>query len=250
VFNKITRSIDKLDKSLEKIANLAQNNWPDDKWELLYNHALKAFDLEVQRFYRLDDKAMKFITAISLVITIFLAVFKWVVENDLVVYSVYIYVILFALFTSLCIAWTSFFSSLRLASSPVLDVSDNMLSLFKTKDIATLRVSIFKGCQQAIEDRRNITIKKASYMNRGYKATISSATLLVILIVAIFGETLYYKVQLHNQLTKEVVMTDTENSETESTGPDFDVEPSGFGVALEDSNSTFIPIPTPEKDKE
>jgi uncharacterized membrane protein len=247
VFNKIASSIEKLDESLESIAKLAKNNWPDDKWELLHNHALKAFDLEVQRFYRLDDKAMKFITAISLVITIFLAVFKWIVGNDMVVYSAYIYVISFALFASLCISWTNFFSSLRLASSPVLDVSDNMLNLFKTKDIATLRVSIFKGCQKAINDRRDITIKKAKYMNRGYKATILSAILLVILIVSIFGETLYYKNQLQNPLTKEVIMTD--KNETEDTGPDFDVDPSGFGVALEDGNSKFIPMPTPKEDK-
>ncbi|EJG1582954.1 hypothetical protein CIF45_RS22195 [Vibrio parahaemolyticus] len=232
-----------MSESLDKLTRLAEKHWPDDKWDMLYQYSMKAFDFEVQRFHKLDEKTMKFVTAISLVITVFLAVFKWVVDESEVEFSQSIYVTSFMVFLSLCGAWACFFKSLRLAMSPSLDLNDKILDLFKSNNIASVRISIFKGCQSAISGRRDTIAKKTKFLNYGYNLTSLSALLLFMLIIFVFFETaLVDKVELEPQTQKETIMCteQTNNSEPQQPiaddEPNFDIEPSAVHWSMESAD--------------
>lgn len=240
---KIYDSLESIKQELSSLSSLAQKNWPDDKWALLYNHAMKAFELEVQRFHRLDDKSTKFITAISIVIATFSALINWFVGNEDIVFSPYVYVLMVLVFLMSSIAWVMFFFCLRLASIPVLDIADNMLEQFNNNNVATMRVAIFKGCQKAIKERRSISDRKAKFLRWGFNFTAISAFFVLLLVASMSAETFYQKNNF-NQPVERVHMTEKKENTSpqgDNDEPNLDVEPMGFGVALEDDSSNFVP---------
>ncbi|ODY14419.1 hypothetical protein BBM16_15180 [Vibrio parahaemolyticus] len=240
--SKIYESLEAIKNELNGLNSLAKKNWPDDKWALLHNHALKAFELEVQRFHRLDDKSTKFITAISVVITAFSALVNWVSGNEDVNFTPYIYVLLASVFVSLALSWVMFFLCLKMTTTSVLDIEDTMLEDFKSKNIATIRVGIFKGLQKSVKERRVSSDKKAKFLNWGYNCTAVSGLCMVLLVIAMSGETLY---QNHSvkQSTEVSDMSDPKDNAPQENNdePDFDVKPMGVGVALENDSSPLVP---------
>lgn len=239
-----------LKEPLNKLTDLAKEHWPDDKWKLLNNFAIKVLDFEVQRFHKVDEKATKFITAISVVITIFLALFKWVVDESDVVFSIYIYVIFVITFSSLCTSWYFFFQALRLMPAKSLDLNDNLIKLFNENNIASLRVSIYKSCKDAVEHRRRITENKTTLLSRGFKVTSFTGLMLLTLIAAVTIEKSvnHHSESLNNLLTQkamEISMSNEKEDKKENGNqPNLDIESSGVHVAMEDYKSEI-----PEKNK-
>ncbi|HIF9352534.1 TPA: hypothetical protein ACX6RJ_000489 [Photobacterium damselae] len=189
--SKIYESLEAIKNELNALNSSAKKNWPDDKWNLLHNHALKVFEFEVQRFHRLDDKSMKFITAISVVITAFSALVNWVSSSEGVSFTPYVYVLLALVFIGLAASWVMFFLCLKMTTTSALAIEDTMLEDFKNYNIATIRVGIFKGLQKSVKERRTSSDKKAKYLNRGYNFTAASGLCMVLLVIAMSGETLY-----------------------------------------------------------
>ncbi|MBR7631012.1 hypothetical protein KAT72_18805 [Aeromonas popoffii] len=241
--SKIYESLEAIKNELNILNSSANKNWPDDKWSLLHSHALKAFELEVQRFHRLDDKSTRFITAISVFITVFSALLNWVIGNEDVSFTPYVYILLALVFIGLAASWVMFFLCLKMTTTSVLDIEDTMLDIFKNNNIATIRISIFKGLQESVKERRASSDKKAKFLSWGYNFTATSGFCMVLLVTAMSGEALY---QNHSakQSTEVFKMSDPkDNSPQENDDePDFDIKPMGVGVALEDGRSRFIPL--------
>ncbi|ELA9363999.1 hypothetical protein QTV39_004495 [Vibrio parahaemolyticus] len=241
--SKIYESLEAIKSELNGLNSIAKKNWPDDKWNLLHNHALKAFELEVQRFYRLDDKSIKFITAISVVITAFSALVNWVSGNEDVSFTPYVYVLAALVFISLSLSWVMFFLCLKMTTTSVLDIEETMLEEFKNNNIATIRIGIFKGLQKSVKERRASSDKKAKLLNWGYNCTAASGFCMVLLVIAMSGETLYQNHSVKQSIEVSEMSDPKDNKPQEDNDePDFDVKPMGVGVALEDANSPFVPL--------
>lgn len=222
-----------LKEPLNKLTDLAKENWPDNKWELLYNFSLKVFDFEVQRFHKIDEKATKFITAISIIITIFLALFTWITNSSNINFSFYIYLFSIIVFSVLCISWYFVFQSLRLMPIKSLDLNDSLLKKFDDNNISSLHVSIYKSCKYAVEHRRGITENKTSLLSKGFKAASFAGLILLVLTVAVSVETLIDKYPFNNE-KKEISMSDEKAEQKENENePNLDIEDSGVHVALE-----------------
>ncbi|HHJ3243442.1 TPA: hypothetical protein ACQJOV_004583 [Vibrio parahaemolyticus] len=241
--SKIYESLEAIKNELNVLNSSAKKNWPDDKWNLLHNHALKAFEFEVQRFHRLDDKSTKFITAISVVITAFSALVNWVSGNETVNFTPYVYILLVLVFIGLSVSWVMFFLCLKMTTTSVLDIEDTMLEDFKNNNIATIRIGIYKGLQNSIKERRASSDKKAKFLNWGYNFTAASGLCMVLLIIAMSGEVLYqnHSVKQPREVFK---MSDPKDNTPQDNDdePNFDVKPMGVGVALEDDRSLFVPL--------
>jgi len=154
----------------------------EDKWSLLYEYARKAFDDEVNRFARLDDKAVKFITATSIIITIFIALSKWLFSESNNCFTVYVYFISGLVFIFLCMAWFFYFLSLKLAIVPKIPMTDEVFELFKSKNISTVYVALYKVARTAVEEITITICKKSKYLAWGFKCTIFAGLLLILFI--------------------------------------------------------------------
>lgn len=215
-----------LKQPLEKLVNLAGDHWPDDKWAFLYSYARKSLDEEIERFQRIDDKSVKLLSSVSVIITIFVALFKWVIEDSNADFSLYVYIVGIALFGALGVSWFFFFNALKLQLTPRMPLDDKIFSLVKDKNMATIHVALYKSCQNAVEVSRRNVEKKAKKLQHGYTATSFSALFLVAFIAMVSYES---SVSENNQYIKKecILMPDNEESKPyqtpSSNEPDLDV---------------------------
>ncbi|WP_162046518.1 hypothetical protein [Vibrio taketomensis] len=226
--SKIYESLEAIKNELNVLNSSAKKNWPDDKWNLLHNHALKAFEFEVQRFHRLDDKSTKFITAISVVITAFSALVNWVSGNETVNFTPYVYILLVLVFIGLSVSWVMFFVSEN-DDNECFRYRRYNVGRLQNNNIATIRIGIYKGLQNSIKERRASSDKKAKFLNWGYNFTAASGLCMVLLIIAMSGEVLYqnHSVKQPREVFK---MSDPKDNTPQDNDdePNFDVKPMGL----------------------
>ncbi len=226
MFKKFRRESD-LKAPLEKIANIAEDNLPQDKWEFLYSYARKSLDEEISRFQVIDDKSIKLLSSVSIMITIFLALVKWVFEDSLQEYTLYVYVLVALVFISLSFAWFYFFSALKLRLTPRMPLNESIFDLVKKQNIATIHVALYKSCQSAVDESMKNVEEKASKLDSGYKATSLAALFLVLTIAMVSFESAKPSI-LEVNLTKKESLTmskDEQPKETKPSGnePDLDI---------------------------
>lgn len=177
-----------LKASLDSIATTLDK--PEDKWSFLYHYARKSLDEEISRFQRIDDKSVKLLSSISIVITVFLALFKWVVEDSNVNFSSYVYVVASLIFIALSGAWYYFFTALKLQLAPRMPINDEIFNLVKEKNMASIHVALYKSCKTAVEKSFDVIEKKAEQLKKGYLCTSVAASILVLFVAMLSFETI------------------------------------------------------------
>lgn len=208
---------------IEKVANLTE-----DKWAFLYSYSRKSLDEEIARFQKIDEKSVKLLSSVSIIISIFIALFKWVVEDSKIAFSPYVYCVAILLFAALSTAWFFFFKALKLQLTPRMPLNDPIFTLVKDNNMATIHVALYKSCQKAVNISRENIEGKAKKLQHGYTATSFAAIFLVIFIVMVSFELMVYPHSIESIPTMEsTVMPDNnqQDSSPEPTGnkPDLDV---------------------------
>ncbi|MCG2836983.1 hypothetical protein L6J37_09090 [Photobacterium sp. WH77] len=233
-----------LQPAMDKLVRLASEHWPEDKWAFLYYYSRKSLDEEIDRFQRVDDKSIKLLSSVSVIITIFVALFKWVVEDSKVSFSPYVYCVAISLFSALGIAWFFFFKALKLQLTPRMPLDDSIFMLVKEKNMATIHVALYKSCQNAVNKSRDIVEGKAKKLQYGYKATSFSAVFLIIFVAMVSFESITYSYG-HIKTKESTVMPDDNPKnpvpEPSSNEPDLDVTAPDIQMV---TNSDDTPLET------
>lgn len=213
----------------DPIADIAKKlDKPEDKWSFLYHYARKSLDEEISRFQRIDDKSVKLLSSISIIITVFLALFKWVIEDSNVNFTIYVYVISSFIFISLSIAWYYFFKALKLQLAPRMPLNDEIFDLVKKQNMASIHVALFKSCKTAVEESFIVIELKAKQLKKGYVSTSVAALLLVVFVAMISFETIKGKenTTIQNNLKEHIIMSNKDENEQEpstTNDPDLDI---------------------------
>ncbi len=220
----------------------------EDKWSLLYDYSRKAFDDEISRFARLDEKAVKFITSTSIIITIFVALSKWLFSENNNYFTVYVYMVTGLIFIFLCMAWTYYFFSLRLTVVPKMPVTDEIFDLFKNKNISTIHVTLYKSAKTATEELSSTIHKKAKYIVLGFRCTSTAGLLLILFIGMVILESnntqnIFCKTKLNTQHEKVTTMcegnTPQDNNSTNNQQSDNEPDLNVTAPELEYSAENF-----------
>ncbi|EIU7622133.1 TPA: hypothetical protein ACN343_003663 [Vibrio parahaemolyticus] len=219
--------LENINASLKEIVSVTRKHLPEDKWAFLYTYSRKSLDEEIARFQIIDDKSVKLLSTVSVIITIFLAMFNWIIEVSKTDFSIYVYITATALFFTLGIAWFFFFGALKLTYTPRMPLNDSIFALVKDNNMPTIHVALYKTCQNAVVmTRSNIDIK-AKKLKYGYVATSCSAAILILLITIVLCESQAEQVEPSPQ-TKEIInmQNDDQNTpepEEASYEPDLDI---------------------------
>lgn len=219
-----------------------------DKWSFLYNYSRKAFDDEIARFSRLDEKAVKFITATSVIITAFIALSKWVFSGNNN-FTIYVFLISGIIFILLCAAWIFYFLSLKLTVVPKMPLTDETFELIKNNNISTVNVALYKAARNAVEEISLTINKKSKYLVNGFKCTLIAGLFLILFVSMIVVESIDFKSIFcanNSQQTEESIMTEKETTQSQSTTttnqqpnnePDLDVNAPNLQHATEGLDS-------------
>jgi len=241
----------------------------EDKWSFLYNYSRKSFDDEISRFARLDEKAIKLLTATSVIITAFIALSKWLFSgNQTNHFTAYVYILAGLVFILLCISWAFYFLSLKLEVIPKMPLTDEVFELVKNNNIATVHFALYKSAKNAVEEISLIINKKSEYLVNGFKYTLIAGLLFVLFVSMIALESSKFKsifcVSYH-QCKEERVMSEKETnqntnnqqnttSQQSNNEPDLDIKSPNLQYVTEGLDSvpdknTQIITETTDKEK-
>ncbi len=198
---------------LTQIRELASANWPEDKWSFLYAYSRKCLDEEIARFQIIDDKSVKLLSSISIIITIFLALMKWVLDSK-TDFTIYIYIISTITFISFSVSWFYFFSALKLKSSPRMPLDTSVFDLVNTNGMEAIHKTLYKTAKEILHETSRITEEKAKKLRHGFTSTSLAAATLFLLVFMVSYETINSTQHAKKQ---DSVMSESENNDKQST---------------------------------
>ncbi|MBL0710687.1 MAG: hypothetical protein JJV99_06720 [Colwellia sp.] len=196
---------------------------PEDKWSFLYHYARKSLDEEISRFQRIDDKSVKLLSSVSIIITIFLALFKWILEDSNVEFSLYIYIVSILIFLSLSFSWHFFFKALKLRLAPRMPLNDEIFKLVQEKNMATIHVALYKSCQKAVKESFDVIEDKADKLKKGYAATSIAGFLLILFVSMLSYETVSSNLSPNTNGNTIMPSEENSNNQNSTNDPDLDI---------------------------
>lgn len=159
-----------------------------DKWVFFYEYARKALDEDIQRFQIIDQKAIRFLTLISVVIGAFSGVVPWAFDNNFPPsgwLSWALSIVLILAFLCLAAAWSMLYRSIKLANVPRMPLNDQVDNLFWDSSLPHIYYMLTKTCRKALDVNRSVIDKKGEFMRSAYALIAASAWLVVSSVVLI-----------------------------------------------------------------
>ena len=218
---KLLSSLDALNDSIQELAI-------EDKMSFLYKYSKDRYYDELLRYRRLEDKSVKFLTSISIIIPIFLLMAKGVVETK-GIYSALTYFVGGFTVLGFGIAWAFFLKALKVETVYNLPLTKDTIQYVKKKNMATIHWRLAQDCKQALDAISLVNKKKAKILKKGYNFTLCAFVFLVVFSCFIFYEVKIVKTSFQNNIKTEIaVMVDNK--------PDYTEGPEELQPAEEDLN--------------
>lgn len=152
----------------------------ENKWTLFYEYSKDLFNMEVDRFKRLDDKANNQLRFTYILLTIYSALLKILVIDSLYKINNIVFIPVSLSFIFLFLAWLFYFLSLRLTTVPKLPLTSEVFDLFKEEKLITIQFALSQSMKEAVSEYNEIILKKAKNLRYGYNLTIASVALVMI----------------------------------------------------------------------
>jgi len=159
-----------------------------EKYRELYLLAKEVYNSELDRFDKIDDKAAKYLSSLTFVIAMLGLFGKWLITEVLPPSSLIEWLVVvaaLATLASLILSWFFLFRVLRLHTVKKLPLSDETVSLFKERNLATALYAMTKGLKNAHHTNRETVDEKVKWLHYGYRSMIVSGTLLLILMLTL-----------------------------------------------------------------
>lgn len=202
----------------------------ENKWTLLYEYSKDLFNMEVDRFKRLDDKANNQLRFTYILLTIYSALLKILIIDSVYKIDDIIFIPVSLSFVFLFLAWLFYFLSLRLTTVPKLPLTNEISDLFKEQKLITIQFALSQSIKEAISEYDEIILKKAKNLRYGYNLTIVSVALVMITTGYIsYNYMTVNKInskkefQMSENTSEEQNNSQDNTSEQNNDQPDFDV---------------------------
>lgn len=190
-----------------------------DSYIELYEHQKYMYEIEKAAFSKLEDKASKQLTSLSILITAYTALvgilLKSVIQNTeplLGAICIFLIVLIFILF---CSSWYSIFKCLRLQEVYRLESNQKMIDYFLDQEyLETVYEGLSTKYSVVIQNYIEQNAKKAKFIQNGYKRTKIALILFIILVSITFF--LHIGALFNEQWTKTVTNTATTTKTSKS----------------------------------
>jgi hypothetical protein len=156
-----------------------------EKYKELYELSKEVLKEELSRFARIDDKAAKYLSVLTLVAGAAAYFGKWVIDN-LIPPKTPLEWVLVIVATILCatifVAWLLVFNALRLHNVTKPPLNDEMVKFFDDNEMIDIYYALTKGNKKALRVNRDTTDRKSKRLYHGYNAIIVSGFVLVMFL--------------------------------------------------------------------
>ena len=209
----------------------------EDKYKELFEYAKEVYKEELARFTRIDEKASKYLSILTLILGGFGYFGIWVIDNILPPQNILEWVLLInliLLFASLIAAWFFNFRALRLHSLQKMPLDNETIEFFNDNKSIDIYFAMTKGLSETNSRNKNETDKKSKNLYRNYISTIISVILLIIFtfIFSIYKWDYNYHNKVEVQMSSDKKTSQPKPSKPEPK-PNPEVKPPKFQMVTE-----------------
>ncbi len=169
--------------SISRVATVLENELPQSKNLLLYEHSKKSYDDENLLFRTLDEKASKFISLISILITLITIATPFLInqiqkiDHDI---TYIIQVTLLLSIVSLSTAWLQSLRVIKLADLRRIPLDDQVFLMIKEMPIEKVYMKFSTLYKNALVINKLATQKKSLLLSDCYNLLLFSASCIAI----------------------------------------------------------------------
>ncbi|MBI5781858.1 MAG: hypothetical protein HZA65_09390 [Rhodocyclales bacterium] len=161
------------------------------KYGELYEHSKAVLGEELARSHRVDEKASKYLTALSLVLGALVFFFQQLVDKKLLppqgMLDFLIFQVMIVLFGASLLAWWFVFSCLRNVKFIKPPLDQGTLDFYDSNRLIDIYYAMTKGNMNALVHNKSVGDRKSQALYRGYwamnVAVIAVAVLFLLLLV-------------------------------------------------------------------
>jgi len=212
-----------------------------EKYKELYDLSKEVLKEELSRFTRVDDKAAKYLSVLTLVAGAAAYFGKWVIDNLIPPKTVLewaLVIIAAFLCATIFVSWFLIFNALRLHNLTKLPLNDETIKFFDDNRMIDIYYALAKGNRDALKVNRDTTDLKSRRLYHGYKAIIVSGFILVAFL-SLFVVHSWNSPKTVKQDERSLTMTKEKNEKPQgsekpsSDKPDPNVVPPTYDVVTE-----------------
>lgn len=156
-----------------------------ENYKELYTLAKEVFASEIDRLYRVEQKASQYLSVLTLLLGASGFFMKWSFENFIPPRNWYDWGLLclaLATIASLLVAWFAIFSSLKVHQISIIPLNSVWVDFFAKNKLIDIYYYLSVTITEGRERNRKVLNRKNRWMNLGY-----NAMRLAVVCLAIFG---------------------------------------------------------------
>ena len=160
------------------------------KYAELYEYSKAVLAEELARSYRADEKASKYLTVLSLVLSAFVFFFQQLENKKLLppqgMLDCLIFLSMIVLFVAFLVAWWFVFSCLRIDKFMKPPLDQDTLEFYDSKRLIDIYYAMTKGNMNALMYNKGVGDRKAQALYHGYlamKVAVIAAVVLFFLLL-------------------------------------------------------------------
>ncbi|MCF5708656.1 hypothetical protein GIV19_15320 [Pseudomonas syringae] len=162
-----------------------------ERYKFLYELSQKALDQELERYKKLDEKASRFLSILSVGIVAYTALINASASKTFVpgspTWPSWIFVGVAAVtFIALFSSWLRIFTSIRLADVPKVAIGTTANKLADEEDLITMYYQLAMSCQEVKESATKRLTDKTYWLQSAYKEIQFSTYSLIASLASYF----------------------------------------------------------------
>lgn len=156
-----------------------------DKYKELFEYMKDAFSEESDRYKRLEEKAIKYLSSITIAVTAFVLLLRWSLDKLIPANSCMDYVvIILSIITllSLSYSWYYLFISIKLQTLNKMPSGNDVIEMFKKNKIESVHLALAKRYSEGTEKRASEYMNKLNNLQKGYSGVLFSGVSFMVYV--------------------------------------------------------------------
>lgn len=210
-----------------------------EKYKELYDLSKEVLNEELNRFTRIDDKAAKYLSVLTLVAGAATFFGKWLIDNLMppkTALEWILIIVAFLLCVMIFISWCMIFNVLKLHDVTKIPLNDETIKFFDDNELVNIYYALAKGNKEALAKNRITTDLKSKQLYMGYNAIIACGLCLVLFLsffIAYKWNPQVTKLERSQIMSKEGNQKPQGSEKPSSDKPDPNIKPPTYDVVTE-----------------
>lgn len=162
----------------------------NEKYKALYEYQKDQFESESERFNRLEDKAVKYLTSITVAVSAYVLLVRWCADKIIPPSGLMDWlVVISVVFTIVAMAssWSFIFRSIKLQDLMKMPAGDQVSELFHNNERASIYLSLSKRYSEAAKEKERQYSLKLKNVRKGYSEIVFSGWCFLISVSLMFA---------------------------------------------------------------